>query len=690
MDNRKNRGSSRGTIFVMLLSSVLLLGSDGGLSAQEQPLDLKVKVESAASQAFWQALARQPGFSFKYKNETIGPSLPAGWTMHEVDLGQGKKQVIIREPGGLRVIWQTTEYPEYQSVEYTLQFKNTSLRDLPPLTELRSVDLAFGTKSLGDPVIYSSGGGTLDGYYPPEAFTIHKRILAADYYPTQMVLETLGGRSSNKDLPFLALEDQKNEGGVYLAIGWSGQWQVTLTRDPRTRTFQIAGGIPDIDLSLEPGEEITSPRILVGFYAGSFAEGCNKLRRLLYRRFTPEVAGSKPLPLAVYDHWWGTESTINENTARERAAGAAKLGQEYFLLEPGWYADSGIETWYQSVGNWAQENRVNFPAGVKAFANYVRSQGVNFGLWLEPERAWKGTLLAQEHPDWVTFLPGNDNGLVDFGLPAVREWAKKLFNEKIREYDARYIRWDFNVSPLPYWELKDQVRPHRKGISQIRHIEGLYEVADWVREHNPSTILEGCASGGRRIDLETIRRFHVFWISDETIGPHIVRHHLHGAHYFLPGNYLYRVFAEQLQGSEKQFPEIDYQSFLGGAFGFGGRLETWTPEMIEQARRHVEIYKSLRRFLVEDYYPLFEQPQSLDAWDGAQYHDPGTQEGFVLIYRLDSPLGTVEIKLHGLDPAATYEFRDPYTRETFTQKGSQGVTIKSDRVTGHVLTYKRI
>jgi alpha-galactosidase len=215
-------------------------------------------------------------------------------------------------------------------------------------------------------------------------------------------------------------------------------------------------------------------------------------------------------------------------------------------------------------------------------------------------------------------------------------------------------------------------------------------VADWVRAHYPSTILEGCASGGRRIDLETVRRFHVFWISDETISPLIVRHHLHGAHYFLPGNYLYRVFAEQLQDSEKQFPEIDYQSFFGGALGFGGRLETWTPAMIEQARRNVEIYKSLRRFLVEDYYPLFEQPQSLDAWDGAQYHDPSTQEGFVLVYRLDSPLSTVEVKLHGLEPAATYEFRDPYTQETFTKKGSQGVTLKSDRMTGHVLIYKRI
>jgi hypothetical protein len=112
--------------------------------------------------------------------------------------------------------------------------------------------------------------------------------------------------------------------------------------------------------------------------------------------------------------------------------------------------------------------------------------------------------------------------------------------------------------------------------------------------------------------------------------------------------------------------------------------------MIEQAKRHVEIYKSLRRFLVEDYYPLFAQPQSLDGWDGAQYHDPSTQEGFVLVYRLDSPLSAVEVKLHGLEPSANYEFSDPYTHQSFRQKGSQAIKIQSDRMTGKILAYKPI
>ena len=690
MRNRRSIGSFGGSIFVITICGMLLLGPGASLSAQEKPIDIKVRVENAASHAFWQALAHQPGFSFKYNGATIGPTLPAGWTTHEVDLGGGKKQVVIQEPDGLQVIWQTTEYPEYKSLEYTLIFKNTSSHNLAPLTDLDSLDLNFSTKSLGNPLIYSSGGGIPDGFFPPDAFTIHERTLAADVYPSEMILETRLGRSSNKDLPFLAVEDQNHRGGVYLGIGWTGQWQVKLDRDSKTKDLRLSGGIPDIDLSLDPGEQITTPRILIGFYQGDFAEGCNQLRRLLYNRFTPEVAGKKPLPLAVYDGWWGAEDAPKEDAARKRAEVAGKLGQEDYLQEPGWFPDTGIEHWYESVGNWNEENHLNFPSGVKTFADYVRSQGVNFGLWFEPERAWKGTWLAQQHPDWITYLPGNDNGLVDFGLPAVREWAENLFNDKIHEYGVKYIRWDFNVDPLPYWDLKDQARPHRKGISQIRHIEGVYEVADWIRAHNPDLTLEGCASGGRRIDLETIRRFHVFWIDDETINPNIVRHHVHGAHYFLPGNYLYRVYAEKLQDGEKLFPDIYYQDFLGGAFGFGGRVETWTPEMIAQAKKHVDVYKSLRHFLVDDYYPLFPQPENLDAWDGAQYHDPSSQEGFVLAYRLNSSTSAVQLKLHALEPDATYEFSDPYTHQSFRQNGSQALTVKSDRMKCTVLTYKRM
>ena len=48
----------------------------------------------------------------------------------------------------------------------------------------------------------------------------------------------------------------------------------------------------------------------------------------------------------------------------------------------------------------------------------------------------------------------------------------------------------------------------------IRYIEGLYEMWDELRAKNPGLVIDNCASGGRRIDLEAISRSVALWQSD--------------------------------------------------------------------------------------------------------------------------------------------------------------------------------
>jgi alpha-galactosidase len=692
---------------IRVVVSILVLARVGPLIVLAAPGPQRFEVHPAdSSHPLWRSLQQQAGFSVQYKNLTVGPVLPPGWTVRPSTPGPQSSQVFIEEPGGLQVIRDIREYPEFDAVEYTLRLRNTGRTEIPPITELNSIDLTVDVPDSPDAVVYTAHGGTWEPYFPPLAFTLHRLALDDSFiYALPLRLEAAGGRSSNMDFPFFAVVDESRQMGFFVGIGWSGQWRVDLDRDSRKRTLRIHGGIPSLDLSLAAGEQISSPHILLLSYHGDFAEGCNKLRRLIYQRFTPLLDGRKPEPLAFYDQWFGAEPDIDEHLSRQRADIAAELGQELFLLEPGWIPDKGLKgaEFSMAVGNWNEENRVRFPSGVKAFADYVRSKGMQFGLWFEPERAWKGSWMATQHPDWVISLPRSPNSpkdlredvldpdnerLVDFGLPAVRAWAEEFIDRKIGEYGIKYLRWDFNTDPLPYWEFKDRARPHRGGITQIRHIEGLYEVIDWLRERHPAVIFEGCASGGRRIDLEMIRRSHTFWLSDQSTNPHEVRHIAEGAHYFLPGNYLIRLFVEESAG--KPFPDIDYLSRFGSYFGFSGKIESWTPEMRRQARHHFDVQKPLRRYLLGDYYPLFDQPSNLDAWDGAQYHDPQSQEGFLLVFRLSSGRERADLHLRGIEPGATYEFRDPYTGQAFRQLGSEPVVVELERMSGKVLVYKEV
>ena len=70
------------------------------------------------------------------------------------------------------------------------------------------------------------------------------------------------------------------------------------------------------------------------------------------------------------------------------------------------------------------------------------------------------------------------------------------------------------MDPRLYWEIRDG--PDRRGISQIRHIEGLYALLDWLRERYPLLFIDTCSSGGRRADLGCLRRAHSCFSSDHT------------------------------------------------------------------------------------------------------------------------------------------------------------------------------
>ncbi len=54
-----------------------------------------------------------------------------------------------------------------------------------------------------------------------------------------------------------------------------------------------------------------------------------------------------------------------------------------------------------------------------------------------------------------------------------------------------------------FWRENDE--PGRRGIREIRHIEGLYAFGDYLLKRFHETIVDNCASGDRRIDFESIK-----------------------------------------------------------------------------------------------------------------------------------------------------------------------------------------
>mgnify|MGYP000868589028 CR=1 FL=1 len=621
---------------------------------------------AAGPSSFREALEEGIGFSFTYEGQRACPVLPGDWTASTA----GTTTTSYRHASGLVAVREVRVWPEFAAVEYTVKFRNEGRENSGAVSQVNAMDLGFAGGVVDGASVVSSGGGLAEEVYPPATFSI-RRSYPGPMTPVngRVTLGTSGGRSSNKDLPFFFIENQRRSEGMFVALGWSGQWSATVRADHNRGTLLVRGGIPDLNIRLRPGEEISGPRILLGAYSGKLDAGVNRLRRLIRTQYAPRLGGREFLPIATYDHWWNIDVHFDEQLLRQLAGSAASIGQEYFLLDAGWY--TGIDAsgdFGTGVGNWEEIDRVKFPNGLGAFADYVRSKGLKFGLWFEPERVAKGSLLARQHPDWVLWLPNQNYGVLDYGRSEVQRWVCALFDRYIREFGIRYIRHDSNIGPLAYWDAAD--KPDRRGMHQIRHMEGLYRVLDWIRERHPETVLEGCASGGRRIDLESARRFHTFWISDHTADPHNVRFHLAGLNHFLPGSYQYVCYTLPLP-SQKDFQPlpVGFQSMFGGAFGTGGRIDLWPQAMKAQAKKHVEVHKKLRRFLVADYYPLAVQSRDLDAWEAWQFHDPSTGEGFVQAFRLEPGEAWHDFSLKALDPRKNYRLTDPYTGRTTTASG---------------------
>ena len=139
-------------------------------------------------------------------------------------------------------------------------------------------------------------------------------------------------------------------------------------------------------------------------------------------------------------------------------------------------------------------------------------------------------------------------------------------------------------------------------------------------------LMEGCCGGGRRIDLESLSRFHWHQKSDSWFHTITDQCGMYGGNLYMPGGVL-------------NLPTQATDNF-GVWSSFGGQLcLAWHPLdkdfPMELAKRQVKLYKQVRQYLSGDFYPLtdctLERP-----WLAYQFHRNDLDGGFALIFKRKS------------------------------------------------------
>jgi alpha-galactosidase len=623
--------------------------------------------------------------SFRYGNRGSDELLREWQAEWSAGAGHSGNLVLTDPQGTLQVRLEATFFEDLPAVEWVAYLRNTGNNKTPVISDISVLEAAFPASGDDACMVHHALGSDckLDDFAPRET----------PLPPGgEFRLAPFAGRSSEGALPFFNL--RVSDRGVIGAIGWTGGWAAEFRRDGAGEV-RVCAGMRRTHLALLPGEQIRTPRIVLLFWQGDPLHGHNMLRRFILAHHTPRPGGQL-LQGPICSAQWG-ENTAENQIAKARWWKDNDLPIDCYWIDAGWYGDAPYKVgstvfdspWFKYVGDW-WPNKQTYPQGLGPIGKALREMGLGFVLWIEPERVFKDTHFTREHPEWL-LGPVGDNYLFNLGLPEARRELTDLISSLIQEGGVTIYRQDFNMDPAPLWEAADA--PDRVGMSEIRHIEGLYAMWDELLARHPGLVIDNCSSGGRRIDLETISRSIPLWRSDFQCFPHFDPIAIQGQTQGLA------PWVPLSTGCCEQGNTYAFRSALGPGMVITTNIFDQTPALpfpVPWLRERLEEQVAVRPHFYGDFYPLLSFSLAEDVWAGWQFDRPDLGEGMVLaLRRQSSPFTRMDAMLRGLEPDVRYEVRSmdgaQATRRTGRQLMETGIPIEIVEKPGSALfIYKRL
>lgn len=633
-----------------------------------------------------------PPFSFMYGDKNSDEFIRK-WNFAKRSVASENANVVkyeikYSEPGndGIEVRCDVTGYTDFEAVEWTLHFTNKGAEKSKNIKNVSAADILFEAKAGNNFTIFTARGsnGSRHDFAP---------IVIRPECDTTYTFMPKNGRSSDTDgFPFFNIATDGGRGAM-LSIGWSGTWFADFTlADGR---LQSAAGMRNTDLFLYPGESIRTPLVSLMLWSGNERiDGQNKFRQFILAHHSRKINGKNAEAPLCGGFEWGDPAPCNEYgcLTEEMAIAMAKRYKQFgimpdvYWLDAGWYEGSGGpnfegRNWYNTVGNWSVDKE-RFPDGFKNLSKVIHELGAKFMVWFEPERVYKGSFFYNNYPQWLITLENSNNAIFDLGNREACDFLCKYIGDFIEENGIDYYRQDFNCAINGYWDVKDK-KEGRKGISEIRHIEGLYRYWDYLLTRFPEMQIDNCASGGRRIDLETTSRSLPLWRTDYYYGePNGYQNQTYNLNMFIPlnGTGLYSTDPYHWRSSFSSATVINWEN-------------TARSGNIKEMREVVAKFKILKQYFLEDFYPLCGDGDLTgdEHCIAYQLNKKSDNSGYIFAFRrgANAPEKLV-VSVKGLKAEKLYTVTDDDSKATFTKSGAElmnGVEIKFEKAPGSVLLF---
>lgn len=329
------------------------------------------------------------------------------------------------------------------------------------------------------------------------------------------------GVSSSDHNPFVILtrKHTTEEYGEAIGVGliWSGDFLASVEVSPHHFT-RLLIGLNDFDFEyqLKSQNQFITPEAIFSYTSNGLASLSHSFHDFIEQHIIAEKWRNHLRPIAI-NNWEATYFDFSEAKLLRLAKKAKQLGMELFVLDDGWFGKRDDDT--TSLGDWTAHPK-KLPKGLSHFANQIRSLGLEFGIWVEPEMISVDSDLFRTHPNWAIQHPniapsfGRNQLVLDCANPEVCDYIVTSISQVLTISQASYCKWDMNRNLSDCYSSylsKEQNRALR-----YYYVLGLYSILDRLTKRHPNVLFESCASGGNRFDMGMLFYMPQTWTSDNT------------------------------------------------------------------------------------------------------------------------------------------------------------------------------
>ncbi len=579
------------------------------------------------------------------------------WTKEVTDATEeiyrgGKTKYITFTKNSLEVTAEVTVFEKNASCQWTVYVKNTGKTNSGVISDFYALDSSFATGKAD--IFYSIGSDTAAG-----DFSLVKKSLSS-----ARTFSGNEGKPTEKYMPYFNVNGA--ETGIVFGIGWTGQWDAEFSQKDGNTAVKVRQ--QNFNAYLLPGEEVRSPLVSLTFYDNDNAlKGFNQFRQWITDCVYPDnVTKNQYLVMEIA----GPMSTKTSDEIIEILDGLEDDVFEHtdaFWMDAGWYSYN--EGWYDGVGNWTVDTS-RYDNGIIELSTYAKNKGLGHVLWYEPERVYPNTVFynkGAENEQWLINV-GDENSMWNLADEDAFNYYCEYLVNSMKENGVTVYRQDFNFAPLEYWEKADaEFYDGRTGICENHYVTNLYRFLDYLTENIDGLIIDNCASGGKRLDLEMTFRSIPFWRSDYNCAVHsdlfeATQSHTYGISFWLP-----------MSGTAHNMTS-EYSS-----------RSAITPLMLMDFYAHThpdfDYHHEQKELMSGNYFPLDFGNYDKNKMLSMQYMSEDGEDGVVLIYkRAGVNKNEYTVTLNGLYPDAEYEISDfdgiiETKKYTGNELMSKGLTI---------------